>query len=141
MVDFSTLLSQNLDSVTKPKALPAGTYNGTVLSHSFALSSKKQTPYVQFNFSVQSAGEDVDPSDLEGVDVGKKALRTSFYLTDDALFRLKDFLASCGIDTSGRTLNETIPETVGASVLLFVKQRTSENGEDIFNDVDSVRGV
>jgi len=141
MVDFSSLLSAPLDEVKAPKPLPEGTYHGTVLTHTYGHSSQKQTPYVQFTFSVQSAGEDVDADEIKGIDLSRKQLRTTFYISDAATFRLKKFLVSCGISTDGRTLGECVPETVGAQVLMAVTQRSNpKNPDEPFNDVDQVSG-
>lgn len=140
-VDFKTLLSKPMDTVEKPKPLPAGTYNGSVQKYEFMESKEKKTPYARMHMSVHSAGADVDPDSLAGVDLSKKTLRKDFYLTDDAAYRLKDFIESCGVQTAGRTIGETIPELLNAQVLIDVTQRPSEDGSDIFNDVRSVRGV
>jgi len=78
---------------------------------------------------------------MEGVDLSKRAPRTDFYVTQDSLWRIKEFLASMGLDTDGRSLSEVIPEMVGGAVQLYITQRASADGQDIFNDVKSVRGT
>lgn len=138
-VDFHSLLAIPMDSIQRPKPWPSGTYFGIVTKNSFDKSAAKQTPYVRFEVRVHSAGEDVDRALLEGVDLGKREMRKDYYLTPDALFRLKAFLESVGVTTSGRSLGEAIPDALNARVMLQVTQRTMENG-DIINDVGDVRG-
>ena len=140
-VDFKSLLSKPSDDITKPKPLPAGTYNGMVSKYEFGESKEKKTPYVRFFLTVHSAGEDIDPADIEGIDLTKKQLRRDFYLTDDALYRLKEFAVSIGVEATGRSLGEMIPDCVNAQVLIAVTQRNSQDGSEIYNDVGDVKGA
>lgn len=139
-VDFRTLLQTPMDTIEKPKPLPAGTYHGVVARHEFGESSQKKTPYVRFWLQPLSAADDVDPAMLEGVDLSKKLLRRDYFLTTDALFRLKAFLDSVGVNTTGRSLGEAIPDSTNARVLMQVTQRTADNG-DQFNDVGDLKGA
>ena len=140
-VDFKALLGQNLDEVKKPKAIPAGTWFGVVRKHEFALSKEKQTPYVRFTFGLTGPGEDIAPETLDGLEFSTKTLSRTFFITPDAQYRLKEFLESIGIPTSGRTFAETIPEALNKSVMLEVTQRSSQDGSEIYNDVGKVTGV
>jgi hypothetical protein len=140
MVNFKDLLSKPLDNVERPKALPAGTFYGMVKSYELKESNEKKTPFVEFTLAVQSAGEDVDQADMEGVDLSKKSLRARFFITPDSEYRLKEFIGSLGIPTTGRSFGETLPETVSQPVMIDVTQRQSTDGQDIFNDVQRVRG-
>ena len=78
---------------------------------------------------------------MAGVDLSKKSFRSDFYFTPDSEWRLKDFIASLGIPTAGRTFGELIPECTGREVLLDISQRNSEDGTEVYNDVKKVRGV
>jgi hypothetical protein len=134
-------LSKPTDSIEKPKPLPAGTYNGVISKYEFGESKEKKTPYVRYHLTAHSAGEDVDPDSIEGIDLSKKSLRRDFYLTEDAMYRVKDFLDSVGVSTSGRSLGEVIPEAINAAVLISVTQRSSPDGSEIYNDVGNVVGA
>lgn len=149
-LSFSHLLSKPVDSAERPKPLPAGTYHGRVSRYEFAESKEKKTPYVRFHVRLTGPGDDIDPDALRAtnskgqpmmIDPSKKEMRKDFYLTEDALFRLREFIESCEITTENRSFNETIPEVVNAPVLVSVTQRPSkENPEDIFNDIDKIVG-
>ena len=139
-VDFRTLLQTPMDTIEKPKPLPAGTYHGVVSRHEFGESSQKRTPYVRFHLQPTSAADDVDPAGLEGIDLSKKALRRDYFLTADALYRLKGFLDSIGVSTTGRSLGEAIPDSTNARVLMQVTQRAADNG-DLYNDVGDLKGA
>ena len=141
-VDFKSLLSKPADHVKAPQPLPAGTYHGMIKSFEFKESKEKKTPYVQFSLVLNSAGEDIDPSDLTDVDLSKKSLRKDFYLTDDSAYRLKEFTDSCNIPAKGRSLGELIQDCVGQAVLVEVTQRLNPKDPTApaFNDVNTLKG-
>lgn len=142
-LDFSKLLSKPLDSVEKPKPLPVGTYLGIINKYEFGESKEKKTPYVRFHFQVTGAGEDVDADELAAAapDLSKKQLRRDYYLTDDAMYRLKELFESTGVQTAGRSFAEAIPDLLNVPVHIAVSQRNGgEGGTEIFNDVGAVTG-
>ena len=139
MADFRELLAKPMDDVKRPPALPAGVYHGVVSNHEFGTSSRKQTPFVRYTYTLQSLHEG-DEANLEGIDLSKRNPASTFYITEDALYRLKDFLESVGVSVGGRAVSECIPEAMNARVLVTITQRNSEDGKEIYNDVASVRG-
>ena len=141
-VIFKVLLAVNLDDVKAPLALPEGTYHGNIASFEYGDNNKNKTPYVRFSLKFHSASDDVDPKDLADIDLSARKLSTDFYLTPDARFRLKDFLESLGLKTSGSTFDELIPEAVGQSVLAYVTQRFNPERPDDppRNNIKSVKG-
>ena len=139
--NFSSLLNRPAGDIKKPPVLPAGTYNGIIERTEFGESTKKKTPFLRYWVKVQTPGEDVDPEELSGIDLGKKgALKSDFYITDDALWRLKSFIESCGVNLTGRTLEEGIPDTLGCQVIISVKHNPSQRGDEIYAEIDSMRG-
>jgi len=140
-VDSRTLLQKPADEIKRPPVLPAGTYHGIVKSYEFKKSKEKQTPYVEVILGLQAPGDGIDPETVIGIDFSKKQLRKSYFLTEDAIYRLKEFLESCGHPTTSRTLGEVIPEMVNSPVLIEVTQRNSQDGSEIFNDAGNVKGA
>lgn len=140
MADFRTLLATPMDDVKRPPTWPAGTYHGIVKTHEFRVSKLKKTPSVQYHLGVLAAGEDVDPVALEGIDLTRRDLTKDYYLTEDSLFRIKEFLASCGIDTAGRALGECIPEAVNCRVMITITQTTTDDGKSTRNEIGDVVG-
>ena len=138
--DFNELLATPMDDIKRPPPLPTGTYHGIIAGHEFGKSSRKQTSFVQYNLTLLSAGEDVDQTQLEGIDLTKRPMRATFYLTEAARYRVKEFLESVGVDVTGRSLGECIPDANNARVLITVTQRNSEDGKEIYNDVGEVKG-
>lgn len=141
-VDFNKLLSVSADDVKAPKPLPAGTYHGVIKSYKFGESSQNKTPYVRFDIGIQSAGADIVPEDLEEIDLSKKKLYRDYYLTTEALYRLKELIQSCNIPMQGRQFSEMIPDLNGMPVIIDVTQRPNANDPAAppFNDVAKLAG-
>lgn len=140
-VDFKALLSKPTDTIERPLPWPAGTYFGIVKGYELVESKQKKTPGVQYNFTITGAGPDIPQDDLEGIDLSKRAFRTTFWLTPDSEYRLKEFIQSLGIPTAGRTFGELLPECNSQEVVLEITQRNSDDGTEIFNDVNKVKGT
>ncbi len=126
-VNFTDLLSKQVESVERPPVFPAGHYLSTILGHKLDTSTNKGTPYCRFEVKLISPGEDVD-EDLfeaaggqEALDK-KKPLNHDFYLTADAFYRLREFLEDgLKLGVSGRNFDEVIPETTNMSYLAKIK--------------------
>lgn len=142
-VDFAKLLSKPLDDVKKPPAWPAGTYLGVISAFKFDDANKNNTPYVRFTVKVTAAGPGLEPSELEGIDLTKgREFRKDFYMTDDADWRLKEFIESLGVPTAGRTFAETVPECVNGQVQLeVIQQNSTRNAEELVNFAGEMKGV
>lgn len=141
-VDFKSLLSKPADDVKKPKPLPAGTYSGIITSKEYGTSKQKGTPYVAFTVIPQAAEADVEAEDLEGIEMGKRSWKANFYLTPDAEFRIVELATSLSYPTQGRSLGELIEDiATNSQVIMDITQRTSPDGETIFNDINKLRGA
>jgi len=124
MTDFSSLLDMDLDAIERPPAKPAGTYKMRVNKMPESTKSReKGTPGIEFNFSYVEAMGDVDPDDLEGVDITKGTARYTFWVTEDALFMLKEFLQKMGFETSGERISTLLPECVNREVFAYIAQQ------------------
>lgn len=119
-VDFGQLLNVPADDIKAPPTLPAGLYRGFVKSTDFGTSKNKGTPYVRFNLAFTEATEGVDQDALTEVDLSKVTKTFDFFITEDARYRLKDFLVGLGIQSAGRQLSEMVPEAVGENVLINI---------------------
>lgn len=139
--DFASILDMPATDVERPKPLPAGTYYGVVQGlYEQGESAQKKTPFVRFNFAVQSVGDDVDEDELkafgdEGV-IGK-VIKSTYYTTPDSLFRLTDFLEHCGIDLDGKSIRAGLDETPNCSIGFNISHRASQDGQQVFAEVKS----
>ncbi len=141
-VDFAVLMNKPVEDAERPKAAPAGTYLAGIISHEFGTSTKKGTPYCRFNFQLLAAQDDVDEEALDeagGVEfLNKKRMRYEFYLTDDAMFRLREFLEEAlELSCSGRNFDEVVPETANMQVLVNIVHTLSDDGKDTYANIDT----
>jgi hypothetical protein len=133
--NFASILDEAPTEINRPKPLPVGTYLCVVQGQPvYDKSNKKGTPFVEFTLRPVSAEEDVDADDLaEMGGIGDKTIKATFYLTDDAVFRLDEFHQHCGIDinepASRRSRNEAI---VNAQVRAVIKHEMSQDATQAF---------
>jgi hypothetical protein len=132
--NFSSILDESPTEIDRPKPMPEGTYTFVVGSPRYDKSPKKGTPLVEFIVRPFTAGDDVDTDALdEAGGLQGKTLKATFYLTEDAIWRLDEFHQHCGInlmdETSRRIRNDQV---LGAQVLGYVKHETSEDGTQVF---------
>lgn len=150
--NFGSVLDKPAGEVERPRPMPVGQYVWIVQGQpKFDKSSKKQTEYVEFTLKCVEALDTVDADELEdwltSKDGTKRKLgdatqRLTFYLTEGALWRLKDFLAHCGLDVEGdASLRQLIPETTGCQVIGTIAHESSDDGTAVFGRVRSTAPV
>ena len=131
--NFNDILNQPVADIADPELLPAGLVALTVLSYETGESSRKKTPYVQVNFSIDDYLEADDESELAafGNAAGKKT-KTQFYMSPNAQFMLRDFLQDHVQVTEGATIAEQLEEAKGLSCAGRIDHEFSEDGERTF---------
>lgn len=134
MANISDILDRKVEDVEAPKPLPPGSYNCIVKGMpEQGESSKKKTPFLKFILQITSAGEDVDPDEIkEYGDVVGKTIDAVYYTTEGALFMLRDFLESLGLDIDGKSFSAVIDETPNCACIAYVKHEPSNDGKRFF---------
>jgi hypothetical protein len=141
--NFGSILDQPSEAIEKPKPLPVGTYICSVKGlPKMDVSAKKKTEFVEFQLQILGAHDDVDQEALaealRGKALSEKTIRATYYLTEDAVWRLKDFLDHCGVeDGAGVSLRQRISATPGAQVNASIRHRPSEDGTTIYAELGS----
>lgn len=146
---FASILNKAPSETERPKPLPTGSYIARVKGQpAYGESSQKKTPQVDFTMVLSEpwVNPDTEETDVdeEALDAaltkadGKKiklsdrTMRLTYYLTEDALWRLKEFLKNCGIDADGaKDYAEAIAETPNCEVGVYVKHRLATDGSDV----------
>lgn len=141
--NFGALLDKPSTEIERPKPLPAGSYTCVVKGlPRFDKSSKKQTEFVEFTLQPLAAGEDVDADELESMGgIANKTIRATYYITEDALWRLKDFLAHLGIEDEDRSLRQMIEDAPGKQVIAYIRHRASEDGSSVYAELAKMAPV
>lgn len=140
--NFRDLLGAKASQIEKPKPTPPGTYNAVINGWEPVESSQKKTPGVKITFNLRAPLDDVDTDALEafgGVnEIQKRRVSTTFWITDDSTYRLKEFLEGpCKIEGGDRSLSEMLAEIRGAAVNVVLVHRMNQKNE-VFTEVEEV---
>lgn len=141
-VNFNELLSVQVESAERPKSFPVGHYESVVQSHEMGTSSQKGTPYVRFWVKLIGPGEDVDEELFQvagGMDAlrERKPLRMDYYITKDALYRLREFLQDgLGLSCEGRNFDEVIPESTNVPFTVHVAHDAGQKEGEFYMNLD-----
>lgn len=150
MANFQDILSKPSASIEAPKALPVGTYLCIVDGQpEFAKIGKNQTDCINFSLKPVQAQGDVDQTQLQAAlnvngaisALADKKIRHRLFVTEDSVWRLKQFLDNCGVEEGSKSLGERIPEVMGKQVLVTMGHRASEDGTQIFGEVKATAKV
>lgn len=139
---FSSILDTPASEIERPKPMPPGQYIWAVQGQpKFDKSSKKQTDFVEFTLKCLEAMDTVDSDDLDKwltkkdgskIKLTEVTKTITFYLTESALWRLKDFLAHCGLgEDSDESLKQLIAETAGCQVIGTIRHEPFQSGDGI----------
>lgn len=121
-VNIKALMDRPVESAKKPSLKPAGVYTGVIGSFKFDESSRKKTPFVRLSVKNCMPGDDIkpdqliDPEDGTPMDLTRWSPYEDYYLTEDALYRVRELMESCQMKVAGRSFSETVPELVNQPV-------------------------
>lgn len=144
MTNFASILDAPSEGGKRPPPLPAGTYTCIVQGlPEYGKSSQKQTDFVKFILTPTSALDDVDTEQLHeaGGFSGRKIFAT-YYITEDAKWRLEAFLKHCGLDENEfSSIRQMIEATPGCQVLACMRHKPYQDGSGIFAEIASTAAV
>lgn len=153
--NFSSMLRKPAGQAKKPDALPVGDYPGIVKSYEVHDKNKNKTVQVDYQVAYLGWPESVsddqrvvtsDDGTQRSIDLSKRQSRKAFYIFNqdgseaDDLWKLDEFLRSCGIEPKGRSYEELIPEAVGKRVIAPVTQKYDEGKNETFNNIGKLVG-
>lgn len=142
---FSDILDKPADQIDRPKPLPVGTYSWMVQGlPRFDKSKEKQTPYYEFLLKCTGALDDVNEEDLQ--EWAKKADGTmrnlteftqklTFYITEDSVYRLQEFIQHLGIDGDGKSTRQAIDETPNCECVANIVHVASKDGTSVYANI------
>ena len=148
---FASVLDRPSDSIERPRPLPVGTYLWATKDQPKQDKAKTGTEYVEFTCIPLQAGEDVDAEALqecltnkatgEVKPLGSKTRRLTFYLTEDSIYRLNDFLTHLGVEAGSTTLRQRLSMSPGCQFLGSVIHKPSQDGTAIFDNIGNTAPV
>lgn len=154
-VDFNALYNRPSGEAKRPPVLPKGDYPAIILSaHSEGEIGQNKTPAIfwpirltDWDPSTPEEWTQYDPSTNQmltnvksEIDITKRQMRATFFMTDDALIMLDDFLRSCDIELGGSYLS-ILPNVIGKRVLASIDILTNKDTMDQRNVVNKLVGV
>lgn len=140
-IDFTAILGKQVGTAPEPKPLPSGTYVGVIKGvpkGRLVKTKEGEKPILTVTIGVTEAMEDVDQEALSesgGLlrnDGEAKQVRADFWLDENSLYRLDQFLATFGYNAdSGRPYTEVLEELPGREVTVAVvtEDYTNNRGE------------
>lgn len=137
-----TLMSTPMEEFKEPQLLPNGHYYAQIMRNANDLVGEKKTDVIDFFCQLTEAHSDVDQSAIAGLDLREFELRARFFITKNAMYRLRDFFTSLGFNPS-TPADAIVPETTGRKVYLTVVTTSiTRNGRTRqFNNIDEIVGV
>ena len=142
---FADALDRKMESIERPANMPVGHYTWQVLKHpdfsEFTTRDGNPLDRVTFVCSAVSAGNDVDPDDLEAYGTYTNTqVRKQFLIADKTLdqvghdrsmFNLRRFMEHCGVDDGSMSLAEALSATVNAQFFGELTHRPDANDPEV----------
>ena len=141
---FASVLDMPASDIERPKPLPVGSYVCVVQGQPrIDKSAKKQTEFVEYTLKLLEALDDVDADGLESVGgIKDKITKVTFYLTENSVYRLKEFLEHCGVDMEEEgSLRQYIAEAPGKQVVAHIIHEASQDGDAVYARVKNTTAV
>lgn len=139
MANFTEILSRKIEEVEKPKPLPVGQYLWSIpnLFEQDEIGENK-TPALVWKVRCVAPQSDVDMQAFqESGNAKDRDMRVTFYLSEDALWRLRDFLKKLGIEEGGKSFDEAAAAATGRMFYATVKHRWNKDKTQLFGEVDT----
>lgn len=144
--NFGAILDRKPTAIERPKILPVGSYIVVVQGMPRQdKSQKKQTPFYEYTCKYLQAMDDVDQDELEAAltradgtkkSLGDMTVRLTYYLTEDAVWRLKQFLEHCGLEEDDfESLRQMAESAGGCQLVVKLRHKPTDDGEGMYSEV------
>jgi len=147
---FTPILDRPVSATERPKPLPPGQYAFVVQSYREDKSTKKQTEFIEFTCKCLGPLNEASV-DQEALDhwasskSGEKkkltdvTMKVTFYLTENSIYRLQDFLEHLGFEVSegNASFKQMIAEAPGCQFVGTVTHESSKDGQMTYANVTS----
>lgn len=153
--NFAGILDRTAGTIERPPTMPIGEYVWKIKGlPEYGDSQVKKTPYAEFTCIPIRNLESVDEEALEAClnrKSGKKMLadmvqKLTFYLTEDATFRLTEFLVNdCKVATEDEAdamkLSELIGLAPNSEFIGTIKHTPTKDGKGVYANIGSTAPV
>lgn len=150
--DPAALLSKPLSDIKRPPPMATGSFVAIATNKEFGKTKPQDgsegTPFVSFEETLQEALPDVDADALklalDGNPLSERKLKLDFYLTPNAVYRLKEFGENhCGVaESDAANLGELIELILGRPhVVVLSQQANKKDPEHPYVNITSTAAV
>lgn len=147
---FESVLNRKSTEIKPPEPLPVGNYTVQFFGRPVFQDNSKsagKASYVEFPCKIVAIGDNVDQeqaANFKGGLMGHEIKGFSgarFYTSDDALWRLVEFMTDAlgidkGTEDSPRSLKDMVFEVPGKACLITIKQEPSQDGKRMQSRID-----
>src|SRR5271166_5916780 len=130
MVDMTKLLTTDTSEALPPANPPDGRYPGVLSNWKVGKKKIKEDEVGVVTLEVKATGWPADAEPLDGMDITRKKFFRDYLLNPedkDTYFFIDKVVKSCGVNTKGRQLGETLPEIVGSEIYFTLASRNYED--------------
>lgn len=138
MSDFASILSKRAESVEAPVPIPVGRYIGVIVGPAEQKTlGANQTPAAILKVKLLQPCDDVDSAALAAAGgIPERPLQLTLFLTEDAAFRLRTFLADqLEIPMGNSTLGEMLDQVAGRQIGVTVTHVPSRQGDQLYAQI------
>jgi hypothetical protein len=141
-VDVRELLATPSEDIERPRPLADGHYMATIngVPEWLRAQNESQTHICRWNFNNLEECDDVPADANKGMDLSRKELRSDFFITKDAVYRLYDAVDGVLGKKPGVGADERLGDLAGQRVQLGVRQQKDRRTGELrpFNEIYSV---
>lgn len=127
---FEDILDVDDDQIDRPKPTPQGSYEGMIDGlPEYGRSSKKGTPFIQWNVKLLGPKEDVNLDDLQAAGgVNNKWVKVNIWLPNgkEDRYKIKEFCDKCGIPQGN--LQQRVDQTPNCRIGVSIKHDIQDDG-------------
>ena len=130
---FEEILNVDSSEIDRPKPAPAGTYDAMVDGlPEYGKSSKKQTPYIQWNIKLMTPKDDVSLDDLQAAGgIHNKYTRFTVWLPNGKAdrYKINDFCDKCGVPQGN--LQDRVDQTPNCYIGIVLKHTILDDNNTV----------
>jgi hypothetical protein len=130
--EYDAILSRSWDEIPESQTLPDGSYLLRGRNAAYVGGKGDNSPKVLFFFSVKEAMDDVDSEALAALgddyDLSDNQIVATFWIEGNRSWNdVKEFLKKAGVETKGKSQQQSLKDFKGAEIISFLKARTYTN--------------
>ena len=130
--DYASIVDRSWDSIPPVELLPQGSWLLRGQNATYQAAKGDGSPSVLFVYKVKEPMDDVTAEDIEKLgqnyDVEANKIFTRFWIGDNSDWdKVRKHLAKHGVDTTGKSISDSLKEFKGTEIVAYLDQRSFQN--------------